>query len=368
MRLNEKNSKSINILFVCSGNGDTISPFILDQKNALESKGVTVDLFPIKGKGIKGYLKSLKALRMKVKNNSYDFIHAHYGLSGLLACLQLRVPVIVTLHGSDVNDPKVRVFSQITAFLANRVIVVSQKMRSLLKAKNAEVEVIPCGVDIQLFHPMDKHVARESLESLNKMKFNPLKKYILFSSSFSMDVKNPELAKDAVKALGDNYELIELKGYSREEVTLLLNAVDAALMTSRTEGSPQFIKEAMACNCPVVTTDVGDVQKIINGTEGCFISEPSIEEVSEKLRKAVLFGKTEGRNRMLEEYHEEIVTNSVIESYEEILEKKEKRIYERSSRKKTSSFSSFNLFSGVGISSTEFMELMEMREIILIAI
>lgn len=74
-------------------------------------------------------------------------------------------------------------------------------MERLLNAKNADVEVIPCGVNMKLFYPVEKEVARKSLESIGKFKFNNLKKYILFSSSFGMEVKNPELAKSAVKAL-----------------------------------------------------------------------------------------------------------------------------------------------------------------------
>lgn len=318
--------KHIKTLFVCSGNKGRVSPFILDQKKALESRGISVDLFPIQGKGVKGYLKSLKVFISKIKANSYNLIHAHYGLSGLLACLQFRLPVVVTLHGSDVNDPNIRIFSRITSKLANSIIVVSDKMKKLLKADNSKVEVIPCGVDLNLFHPMDKQVARQKLESLNKFKFEDSKKYILFSSSFNMDVKNPQLAQRTVKALGDSYELIELDGYSREEVVLLLNSVDVAFMTSRTEGSPQFIKEAMACNCPIVTTDVGDVRDIINNTEGCFISTPAVRDLAVKLKKASNnYGKTEGRKRIPEKYKEKEVINQVLNNYQHMVEEEPKQ-------------------------------------------
>lgn len=318
MNTGREMSKQIRTLFVCSGNKGNISPFILDQKEALEAKGVIVEIFAVKGKGITGYLNSLKALQLRLKNENYDFIHAHYGLSGLLACLQLRVPVVLTLHGSDVNDPKVRVFSKAAAFLARKVIVVSVKMRSKLKSNYNAVEIIPCGVDMQQFRYIEKEEARKKLESSGKFRFKPSKHYILFSSSFDIEVKNPQLAKEAVAILGNDYELIELKGYSREEVALLLNAVDVALMTSRAEGSPQFIKEAMACNCPVVSTNVGDVKEIINHARGCFICEPDAIDVADKIRKATKFRQTKGRERMPSEYSKENVTEQIVKSYKEV--------------------------------------------------
>lgn len=309
----------ISTLFVCSGNNGAVSPFILDQKEALESKGVLVDVFSVKGKGVSGYLKSLKALKARLKSSSYHFIHAHYGLSGLLACLQFKVPVVLTLHGSDVNQPIVRVFSRIASFMARKVIVVSQKMKAKLKSRSTEVKVIPCGVGMDLFRPMDKQQARKRLGSTNKIKFEEGKIYVLFSSSLQMEVKNPELAIKAIQSLGDQYELIELKGYTREEVALLLNSVDVALLTSRTEGSPQFIKEAMACNCPLVSTDVGDVRQIFNNTKGCFICEPSVGDVSKKVRQAVQFSYTNGRQKMPTDYRKETVTRNIITEYKSLV-------------------------------------------------
>jgi teichuronic acid biosynthesis glycosyltransferase TuaC len=363
--MNTETSLSINIhtLFVCRENNGKISPFIQDQKEALESRGVSVDVFTVRGNGIKGYLKSLKALQAKLKKGSYDFIHAHYGLSGLLACLQLKVPVVITLHGSDVNQPKIRVFSKMASLMAQKVIVVSEKMKSLLKSKEDKTAVIPCGVDMERFRPMATPQARKKLEARGKLQFKKDKKYVLFSSSLDVEVKNPELAMDALQALGDKYELIELKGYSREEVALLFNAVDVALLTSYTEGSPQFIKEAMACNCPLVSTPVGDVREIINDTEGCFISSATVEEISRNIRKASTFRRTQGRVEMPEEYREQEVIDKIISSYKEILER-----LPAADRQKTGPFHLFStrFLQSLGFTGQELTELWEVKEIILL--
>ena len=145
-------------------------------------------------------------------------------------------------------------------------------------------------------------------------------KLVLFSSAFDLAVKNSELALSAIALLPD-VRLIELKNYSRLQVALLMNAVDVALMTSFTEGSPQFIKEAMACNCPVVSVPVGDVPFVLEGVEGCFIAAYDAVDIAEKLKMAFMFGKrTEGRNRILElGWSTEEVAEKLLNLYSEIL-------------------------------------------------
>ena len=126
------------------------------------------------------------------------------------------------------------------------------------------------------------------------------KSYVLFSGAFDDIVKNAPLARDTVSLLHNNAELIELKGYSRQEVTLLMCAADAFLMTSFTEGSPQVIKEAFACGCPIVSVDVGDVKERISGINGCFVANTyDPEELAGLLQESISFeGKTKGRERV----------------------------------------------------------------------
>jgi len=146
------------------------------------------------------------------------------------------------------------------------------------------------------------------------------KTYVLFAGSFSNSVKNPELAQKAI-ALLNNVELIELKGYSRVEVNYLMHAVDAALMTSHSEGSPQFIKEVMACGCPLVSVDVGDVKDVIFNIDGCYIAERDEKDIANKLEQAFSFkGKTEGRKRIVKlGLTNEIVAEKLEQIYQDIL-------------------------------------------------
>lgn len=287
--------------------------FINDQVDALLSLGIIVDYFGISGNGVFGYLKNRRKLVEKIKSYNPDVIHAHYGLSGLLANLQYQVPVVTTYHGSDIHNAKVFPFSRLCMMLSAHNIFVSEKtrMKSGLKRKSS---MIPCGVDVNLFYPMDKQQSRKSFG------LNIDKKIVLFSGSFHNAVKNASLAKEAV-ALLPNVELLELKGYSREQVVLLMNAVDVALMTSFSEGSPQFIKEAMACNCPIVSVPVGDVPEILKNGVGCFISTFNSNDVAEKLQKAMNFDKpTNGRELILAlKLDNETIAKRIYEIYSKIL-------------------------------------------------
>ena len=281
------------ILIVASFNKGFFAPFILEQSAALEQLGHTVHFFGIQGRGIWGYVSNYKGLKRIIQDYKPDVIHAHYGLSGLLATLQRRVPVVTTFHGSDINNPKVLPFSKIAMRLSAFTIFVSQKNVDIARPTK-KFALLPCGVNSDNFSMMSKHDARLQLH------LDATKTYVLFAGSFANSVKNPELAQKAI-ALLKNVELIELKGYSREEVNYLMHAVDVALMTSHTEGSPQFVKEVMACGCPLVSVDVGDVKEVTAGVEGCYIVSREAEEIAEKLQIALNFkGRTHGRERIME--------------------------------------------------------------------
>ena len=176
-------------------------------------------------------------------------------------------------------------------------IFVSKKALEIAKPKRNHT-LLPCGIDLTDLQLTEKQEARR------QMHLEAGKEYILFAGAFDNAVKNAPLAKEAVAMLyGKNVELLELKGYTREEVTLLMCAADAFLMTSFTEGSPQVIKEALACGCPVVSVDVGDVKERMVGVDGCYVAETrEPHELADLLRKAMAVeGKTKGREKIVAE-------------------------------------------------------------------
>ncbi len=279
------------ILIVHSGNSNSISPFVSDQVEALVKLGVKVEYFLIKGKGALGYLKNLSLLKKTIKQLNPDLIHAHGGLSGFLAVLQRMTPVITTFHGSDINKPLTRIISFLTYLLSRKSIFVSKQLSNKIRAKKPKI--IPCGVDISLFNEIDK------IEARKKLGLSLTNKHILFSSNFNNSVKNYPLAKEAIDLLKKKINLIELKNYSRKEVSLLMNAADLVLLTSFTEGSPQFIKEAMACNRPIVTTDVGDVDWLLEGVHGAYVCSKDPSVIAKSIQKALTVKNVNARSKLI---------------------------------------------------------------------
>lgn len=276
------------ILIVARCKNGRYAPFITEQVDAIEKQGVECQYFGVDGNGIAGYLRQLPKLRKTIRKFHPDIIHAHYGLCGLLANYQRRIPVVTTYHGSDINDPRVLRLSKKCIRRSRFNLFVSQKNVDIARPKK-EFALIPCGIDLEDYPIMDKADARR------QMGLNPTGKYVLFAGAFDNPVKNAPLAKAAM-AFVPEAELLELKGFSRPQVSTLMQAVDAFLMTSFTEGSPQVIKEALACGCPIVSVDVGDVRERIEGIDGCYIAERDPEDIARSIRDALNYdGRTNGR-------------------------------------------------------------------------
>ena len=305
------------ILIVCRWHGDHAAAFIMEQVDALRSLGHDVQYVTAKNGGIGGYVELYRNLRKAIREIQPDIVHAHYGICGLIANLQRQVPVVTTYPGSDINDKKIRPISVMAMRLSKYNLFMSKRQIAKVQryAKPEKTEIVRYGILSDLFVEQDKSKARKA------MGLEADKKYVLFSSKFTRLGKDPNLAKAAV-ALVDNAELLPLTGgYIKEEMVSLMNAVDAAIVTSKSEGSPQFTKEVMACGCPIVSVDVGDVAEQVEGLEGCYIAktrEP--EEIAELLKKAIAFGKTNGHQHIKDMRLDNVqVAERLGEIYERIL-------------------------------------------------
>ena len=334
------------ILVLASDKGGKFAPFIEEQITALQQAGVEVIRYGVTGKGIVGYLRELPALRRFIRAERPDLIHAHYGLCGLLANLQRRVPVVTTYHGSDINKPSILRFSKIAIRLSAYNIFVSKRNIAIANPKS-KYKLLPCGVNLTDDQLTTRTEARKALGIVDDAKV------LLFAGAFNNTIKDPELAKKTVfevnrmislsledvdssetlsilssnnnaPSLTGEIELKELKGFSRIQVNQLMCAANCLLMTSKTEGSPQVIKEAMACGCPIVSVDVGDVAERTNGVEGCYIvrtREPN--DIATALLQAITFdGRTNGREKIIEMgLSNEQVAEQLKEIYESVLKK-----------------------------------------------
>jgi len=283
------------VLFISSGNSKQgISILVKNQGETLEKQGVKVDYFTIKGKGLKGYLRHIPILRQYLKDNKYDIIHAHYSLTSYVAALAGARPLVVSLMGSDVqkNVPGRLILKLFHLFSRAEIIVKSQGMKEKLGLKRCRV--IPNGVD------MEKLSARNKTEAMKAVGFQPGKKHVLFLAHPARPEKNAALARQAVALLpreAVQLDIVHDAPYDR--IPDYLYAADVVLLTSFWEGSPNVIKEAMACNCPIVSTGVGDVAEVTAQCDGCYTTSFDPADVAQKLNLALDFGKpTDGRERI----------------------------------------------------------------------
>ena len=305
------------VLIVANKNSGSFSSFVIEQGSSIAYEGAEVEYFGVIGKGWTGYLSCRKKLIKKIEECKPDLIHAHYGLCGLLANLQRKVPVVTTFHGSDIqSSTMIRCLSRLAMYLSKYNIFVLKSMPDRVGYKKKNYSVVPCGVNLSVFKPMDMVEARKRLN------WNTKDIYVLFAGRFDNPVKNPLWAKKCIARAG-NCKLIELKGYKRIEVNLLMNACNLLLVTSISEASPQVVKEAMACNHPIVSTDVGDVRSVFGETKGCYITSRNEVDCVEQIRKAIRFSmkysQTDGRGRVIDlglDIHE--IAQKIISLYKQL--------------------------------------------------
>lgn len=295
------------LLVIAADKGGKFSPFVEEQIDSLTTLGVNVIRYPHKAHGMLNYLKEIWQMRKVTSQECPNVIHAHFGLTGLaatLAVIGLHIPVVITYHGCDINDTKIRRFSQMAMRLASWNILVSH--RQMINAfgtekkskKNNKWCILPCGVNVNTFN--QSKVREQWFDQ-----YFHARRHVLFAGSFDSVVKNSILAKQTIDLYNKNHpdaplELLELRGYTRDEVVTLMYKCDTLLLTSIREGSPQVVKEAMACDCPIVSVDVGDVTERLTGLEGCFVATSRTpEELAQLLEKSICFGRTKGREQLL---------------------------------------------------------------------
>src|SRR5215203_225018 len=237
--------------------------FIERQRSGLQRAGVEVDVVPIHGHRSRvDYARAAaRVLWLNVSGRRYDVLHAHTGHCGVLAMLQFRYPVVMSYVGYDVDGVwegpdtyrtriATGIFRQLSRVLA-ATIVKSERGRALLPATGLHRNhLLPNAVDFDEFRPMAREEARRRLG------WNADSQVVLFPSDPRRYTKRFELASAAferAKRSSPALELVVAERVLPTEMPLWLNAADVLLLTSRTEGSPNAVKEAMACNLPIVS-------------------------------------------------------------------------------------------------------------------
>lgn len=281
--------------------------FVKAQMESLRSWGVEYDLLFINGRESRwNYLRAVGQFRRQVRGGDYDLIHAHMGLSGWVARCQMRVPVVMSFLGNDVPGKVDRrgrttfygrlleASSFVLARLVRSVIVKTAEMKRRLKLDSAHV--IPNGVDMSLFRPIDRNEARRVLG------LDLGRKYVLFPYNRDEERKRFDLVESAVSRAREQIsevEILPVYRVSQEQMPLYMNAADVMAMASMMEGSPNAVKEALACNLPVVTVDVGDTSELLEQTEGNYLVPREAEAIAARIVEVCRSGnRARSRERM----------------------------------------------------------------------
>ena len=211
---------------------------------------------------------------------------------------------------------------------ADAVIVKSQEMAS--KLKRQDVHIIPHEIDLEVFRPAEKEKARAALG------LDPRKKYLLFAANPKIPVKRFPLAKavaDELQKQDSSIELLAIYKEPQDRLALFMSACDALIFTSYQEGSPNVVKQAMACNLPIVSTDVGDVRDVIGATKGCYVCKPDAREFADCLVDVLRRReRTHGRENV-RHLSGPAVAQRVIEVYEQVLSKRNGHAVDRAESK-----------------------------------
>jgi glycosyltransferase involved in cell wall biosynthesis len=243
--------------------------FVLDQVEAMRGLGAEVETFtfPL---GAGSYLPAARRLRARLRGDSFDVVHAHYGLCGWVAALAGARPLVVTFHGTDVRHPLVGPSSRLLtrrldlAAGASRSVFGREGGRAGLTTGRALTAVLPCGVDLGRFRPVPRDEAREGLG------LDAGGRYLLFPADPDREVKRHDRAEEVARLAGA--ELLVTREVAPEEMPLWINAAAAVLVTSESEGFGLAALEALACGVPVLSTPVGVAPLVAGSVDGCLVA------------------------------------------------------------------------------------------------
>lgn len=284
----------LRILFVSPGLlAGTHLIFVRREAEALRACGHQVDVFGFdNGSYLPWHIAAqVWKLRGEIRRLQPEVVHAQFGkFNALVAAVSLlvvkpdtRMPtkpiLVITFRGTDINrNTRYSALrsalgvaaSQLAAFASQGLICVSSEIRRKVWARKSRLSiVVPTGVDLRTFVPLERNTARELLGlSLRE-------KIILFNAGNNPEVKDPVLASAVVAEAAKhvtNLRFLVLDGSTQpSQVPLYMNAADCLLVTSHTEGSPTVVQEAMACNTPIVSVDVGDVRERLADVAWCTV-------------------------------------------------------------------------------------------------
>nr|WP_320118766.1 glycosyltransferase family 4 protein [uncultured Marinifilum sp.] len=252
--------------------------FVKEQIDSLEDIGIDTEVYLVNGRenGKLEYLKEIFRIRRFLKNRQFDVIHCHHALTALTLILSGKAKkskVVVSFQNDPTHEFGLKLFS----FIQKRTDAwIFKNNSSLISSSNHYY--LPNGVNTGFFQPIDKK------EACKKLGLDEGKRYLLFvSSNFMREQKRYDIFTEVLRILREKHglnDLEELKliNTKRELVPYYFNAASVHLLSSDFEGSPNSVKEAMACETPVVSTNVGNVEELLEKVNSSYVAEANDPE------------------------------------------------------------------------------------------
>lgn len=292
--------------------------FIKEQIDSLKKKNLDIDFYFINARqnGFIEYFKSIKSIKFLINSIKPDIIHCHHELSLIpFIFIKTKIPFILSVLGDISKRKKLnKIMFYFLKIIPKKIIIKNAVI------ENSKITYLPNGVNLDLFKEKDKTICKQELgldieneyalfvtASLN----NPIKRYDRFCEIL-----------ENIQKIKPNIQPLVMSGVKRELVPLYFNASNLFILTSEHEGSPNAIKEAMACNLPIVSTDVGNVAHLFENNEGLYvIKNYNIDEFTSLCIRALSKGRSNGRNRLKDLGLDiDSVSDKLIELYRLILD------------------------------------------------
>ena len=272
--------------------------FVKSQIESLKEH-VDIELLVLPGMGgIRPYIKAVPVIREKLKEE-FDIVHVHFGhVSTLVKMVRpKKTPLVTSYCGTDllgkvsakwIERFKGQIFSDQNIKYSkydDYSIVKTEELAAKIRTRTKNLEIIPNGVDTGVFKGRDRNECRV------KLGLDLDRPVVLFPADPENKVKNFELLRDALAKLEDlKIQLISFDKNNKvahKQVADYMNAADLVVLTSFHEGSSNVVKETMACNGRVISTDVGDCKWLLEGVKGSSIARRDSSDLAELIRNAL---------------------------------------------------------------------------------
>ncbi len=289
-----------------------LGTFVRDHVQALRRiPALEVELFAFDPGSPAAYARAASDLRRRYRDQRFDVVHAHFGLSAWPALAAPARTRAVTLHGTDLAHPRSRPITLAALPLLDLVAAVSEPLARDVPgwATRDEVAVLPCGVDLTRFHPIARATARSALGLAAD------RPYLLFAA----DPRRPEKRYDLARAVAGETQLLTLVDVDPSEVPLWVNAANAVLVPSDREGFGLAVLEALACDVPVLATPVGVAPEVLAGLRGAYCGpfEPGAWRGAVAPHLSSDDPRMEGRGRA-ERYSTDRMAQAVVDAWRRI--------------------------------------------------